>query len=36
MVDKLVKKANASLLVGSSSWAEQFTEAITVSAGKSL
>ncbi|XP_076047626.1 sodium/calcium exchanger 3 isoform X2 [Oratosquilla oratoria] len=33
MVDKLVKKANASLLVGTSTWKEQFTEAITVSAG---
>ncbi|KAL7638825.1 UNVERIFIED_CONTAM: hypothetical protein RMT77_010359 [Armadillidium vulgare] len=33
MVDKLVKKANASLVVGTSSWKEQFTEAITVSAG---
>ncbi|XP_042876500.1 sodium/calcium exchanger 1-like isoform X2 [Penaeus japonicus] len=30
MVDKLVKKANASLLVGTSSWKEQFSEAITV------
>ncbi|XP_050717196.1 sodium/calcium exchanger 1-like isoform X2 [Eriocheir sinensis] len=34
MVDKLVKKANASMLVGSSSWREQFTEAITVQAGE--
>lgn len=33
LVDKLVKKANASMLVGSSSWKEQFTEAITVQAG---
>ncbi|KAF2355998.1 Sodium/calcium exchanger membrane region [Trinorchestia longiramus] len=33
MVDKLVKKANASLLVGSSSWAEQFKEAFSVEAG---
>lgn len=33
MVDKLVKKANASLVVGTSSWKEQFAEAITVSAG---
>lgn len=32
MVDKLVKKANASMLVGSSSWKEQFAEAITVQA----
>ncbi|ROT77312.1 Na+/Ca2+-exchanger [Penaeus vannamei] len=34
MVDKLVKKANASLLVGTSSWKEQFSEAITVQPGK--
>ncbi|XP_042207350.1 sodium/calcium exchanger 1-like [Homarus americanus] len=34
MVDKLVKKANASMLVGSSSWREQFAEAITVQAGE--
>lgn len=33
MVDKLVKKANASVLVGSSSWKDQFIEAITVQAG---
>jgi len=33
MVDKLVKKANASVLVGSSSWKDQFVEAITVQAG---
>lgn len=36
MVDKLVKKANASLLVGTSSWKEQFSEAITVQPGKWL
>ncbi|KAI9560959.1 hypothetical protein GHT06_011915 [Daphnia sinensis] len=29
-VDKLVQRANASLVVGSSSWKEQFIEAITV------
>lgn len=33
MVDKLVKKANASILVGSSSWADQFRESIRVEAG---
>merc|ERR1719187_1309249 len=33
MVDKLVKKANASVLVGSSSWKDQFVEVITVQAG---
>ncbi|KDR22763.1 Sodium/calcium exchanger 1, partial [Zootermopsis nevadensis] len=32
-VDKLVQRANASLLIGTSSWKEQFIEAITVSAG---
>uniref|UniRef100_T1JMV5 Sodium/calcium exchanger membrane region domain-containing protein n=1 Tax=Strigamia maritima TaxID=126957 RepID=T1JMV5_STRMM len=31
-VDKLIKKANVSLMVGTSSWKEQFMEAITVSA----
>jgi hypothetical protein len=33
-VDKLVQRANASLLIGTSSWKEQFIEAITVSPGK--
>jgi len=33
MVDKLVKKANASILVGSSSWKDQFMEAFEVEAG---
>ncbi|CAD7083901.1 unnamed protein product [Hermetia illucens] len=32
-VDKLVQRANASLLIGTSSWKEQFTEALTVSPG---
>ncbi|XP_049863637.1 sodium/calcium exchanger 1 isoform X3 [Schistocerca gregaria] len=32
-VDKLVQRANASLLIGTSSWKEQFIEAITVSPG---
>lgn len=32
-VDKLVQRANASLLIGTSSWREQFSEALTVSAG---
>ncbi|XP_060520508.1 sodium/calcium exchanger 3 isoform X2 [Cylas formicarius] len=31
-VDKLVQRANASLLIGTSSWKEQFIEAMTVSA----
>ncbi|XP_048732441.1 sodium/calcium exchanger 3-like isoform X3 [Ostrea edulis] len=34
VVDKLLKKANVSLVVGTSSWREQFVEAITVSADK--
>ena len=33
VVDKLLKKANVSLVVGTSSWREQFVEAITVSPG---
>ncbi|CAE1255970.1 SLC8A [Acanthosepion pharaonis] len=33
VVDKLLKKANLSLVVGTSSWREQFIEAITVNAG---
>lgn len=33
VVDKLLKKANVSLVVGTSSWREQFSDAITVSAG---
>lgn len=32
-VDKLVQRANASIMVGTSSWKEQFIEAITVSGG---
>ena len=36
VVDKLLKKANVSLVVGTSSWREQFSDAITVSAGWSL
>lgn len=31
----MLKKANVSLVVGTSSWREQFVEAITVSAGRS-
>lgn len=30
-VDKLVQRANASLLIGTTSWKEQFVEAMTVS-----
>lgn len=33
-VDKLIKKTNLALLVGTNSWRDQFIEAITVSAGK--
>ncbi|XP_052769967.1 sodium/calcium exchanger 1-like isoform X2 [Mya arenaria] len=36
VVDKLLKKANVSLVIGTSSWREQFVEAITVSPGKKL
>ncbi|XP_015171863.1 PREDICTED: sodium/calcium exchanger 1 isoform X2 [Polistes dominula] len=32
-VDKLVQRANASILLGTSSWKEQFTEALAVSGG---
>merc|ERR1719228_2551294 len=32
-VDKMMQKANASMMVGSSSWLEQFTEAFVVQAG---
>ncbi|XP_032821007.1 sodium/calcium exchanger 1-like isoform X2 [Petromyzon marinus] len=32
-VDKLIKKTNLALVVGTNSWREQFVEAITVSAG---
>ncbi|XP_038593540.1 sodium/calcium exchanger 1b isoform X1 [Micropterus salmoides] len=33
-VDKLIKKTNLALLVGTNSWRDQFIEAITVSAGE--
>ncbi|XP_067231737.1 solute carrier family 8 member 4a isoform X6 [Chanodichthys erythropterus] len=33
-VDKLIKKTNLALVVGSSSWREQFVSAVTVSAGQ--
>ncbi len=33
-VDKLIKKTNLALVVGSSSWREQFVSAVTVSAGE--
>ncbi|XP_076443006.1 sodium/calcium exchanger 1-like isoform X2 [Babylonia areolata] len=33
VVDKLLKKANVSLVIGTSTWREQFVDAITVSAG---
>lgn len=35
-VDKLIKKTNLALVVGSSSWREQFVSAVTVSAGQCL
>ena len=34
MVDKLISKANTTIKIGSSSWKDQFVEAITVSAGR--
>uniref|UniRef100_H2L560 Solute carrier family 8 member 2b n=1 Tax=Oryzias latipes TaxID=8090 RepID=H2L560_ORYLA len=33
-VDKLIKKTNLALVIGTHSWREQFVEAVTVSAGK--
>lgn len=33
-MDKLIKKTNLALVVGTNSWREQFIEAITVSAGE--
>ncbi|KAL7980787.1 hypothetical protein Chor_001941, partial [Crotalus horridus] len=33
-VDKLIKKTNLALVIGTHSWREQFLEAITVSAGE--
>ncbi|XP_037545564.1 sodium/calcium exchanger 1 isoform X6 [Nematolebias whitei] len=33
MVDKLIKKTNLALVIGTNSWREQFMEAITVSSG---
>jgi hypothetical protein len=33
-VDKLVQRANASILIGTSSWKEQFVEALTVNPGE--
>ena len=33
-VDKIIKKTNLALVIGTHSWREQFLEAITVSAGK--
>lgn len=32
-VDKLIKKTNLAMVIGTHSWREQFLEAITVSAG---
>jgi len=34
VVDKLFKKANMSLVVGTSSWREQFIDAVSISPGK--
>ena len=35
-VDKMVQKTNLSVLVSTGSWGEQFTEALSVSTGKSF
>lgn len=35
-VDKLIKKTNLALVIGTHSWREQFVEAVTVSAGELL
>lgn len=32
-MDKLIKKTNLALVIGTHSWREQFLEAVTVSAG---
>ena len=34
-VDRMLKRGNASMMVGASSWKDQFLEAFTVQAGKS-
>jgi len=33
-VDRMLKRGNASMMVGASSWKDQFLEAFTVQAGK--
>jgi hypothetical protein len=35
-VDRMLKRGNASMMVGASSWKEQFVEAFTVQAGQSI
>ena len=35
-VDRMLKRGNASMMVGASSWKDQFLEAFTVQAGKSI
>lgn len=35
-VDKLIRKTNVSLVVGTSSWREQFVDAMSVSAGETM
>ena len=35
-VDRMLKRGNASMMVGASSWKDQFLEAFTVQAGKSF
>ena len=35
-VDRMLKRGNASMMVGASSWKDQFLEAFTVQAGNSI
>lgn len=35
-VDKLIKKTNLALVIGTHSWREQFVDAVTVSAGLTI
>ena len=35
-VDKLIKKANLAMIIGTSSWREQFVDAIAVNGGKKV
>ena len=35
-VDRMLKRGNASMMVGASSWKDQFVDAFTVQAGNNL